>query len=263
MERMNKKVALGARARAWLGTSRSSRKIFVLGTGRSGTHWLGYILAAHPDVKATIEKPGLFHNVTTAAIDQQKRKKLVRKIVRQYRWEHAKVAPKYYLDKSHPNLWLAEDLMHSFDDAVFVCIVRSPYAVTASSFKHANVNKRFKTWRSYPVPNELLGIHEDNVSEYADLSLAGRSAVRWAAHCKRIYELQKAHPDRVAVVNYEKLITDHKTQLPKLKKVIGLSRNIPSPTIRKESLDKWKNELSDEDIKDIDNILNESGRYGY
>ena len=32
-----------------------SRPIFVIGTGRSGTHWIGYILAAHPDIRATIE----------------------------------------------------------------------------------------------------------------------------------------------------------------------------------------------------------------
>jgi hypothetical protein len=28
---------------------------FVIGTGRSGTHWLGYALENHPHVRATIE----------------------------------------------------------------------------------------------------------------------------------------------------------------------------------------------------------------
>ena len=34
-----------------------SSKIFVIGSGRSGTHWVGYILEAHPDIHVTIEKP--------------------------------------------------------------------------------------------------------------------------------------------------------------------------------------------------------------
>lgn len=36
----------------------SSRKVFVLGNGRAGTHWVGRVLDDHPAVSATIEKGG-------------------------------------------------------------------------------------------------------------------------------------------------------------------------------------------------------------
>ena|GEM_PF-6704601 len=44
--------------------------IFIVGCGRSGTHWLGYILDAHPDIVATIEKRSIFRKVTAMALDQ-------------------------------------------------------------------------------------------------------------------------------------------------------------------------------------------------
>ena len=43
-------------------------QIFVLGTGRSGTHWLGYILDAHPDIHVAIEERTKFRLATRAAL---------------------------------------------------------------------------------------------------------------------------------------------------------------------------------------------------
>ena len=37
-----------------------SHKVFVIGSGRSGTHWVGYILEAHPDIHVTIETKPVF-----------------------------------------------------------------------------------------------------------------------------------------------------------------------------------------------------------
>ena len=49
------------------------KAIFVIGTGRSGTHWLGYILQGHSNVKATIEDRQIFKIVTDMALDQGKK----------------------------------------------------------------------------------------------------------------------------------------------------------------------------------------------
>ena len=85
-----------------------SLKIFVLGTGRSGTHWLGNIMAAHPSIAATVEKPPAFTWVVELAMQPGKMDRLFPKLVRRYRYEHVDIEPRHFLDKSHPSLWIAD-----------------------------------------------------------------------------------------------------------------------------------------------------------
>lgn len=132
-------LRLRERWAAWRGRSPSSRKVFILGTGRSGTHWLGYILESHPDCVATIETRGIFRRVTRMALDPTLRPRLLPGLLRRYRLRHALAVPSHYVDKSHPNLWLAEALADAFDDALFVGIVRNPYATVASMLRHEGV----------------------------------------------------------------------------------------------------------------------------
>lgn len=42
-----------------LGISKT-QPIFVTGTGRSGTHWLGFSLGDHPEVQSTVETQPMF-----------------------------------------------------------------------------------------------------------------------------------------------------------------------------------------------------------
>src|SRR3546814_17425313 len=52
---------LRGRAKYALQPRPRSLKIFVLGTGRSGPHWLGDLMAAHPSIAAKVEKPPHLH----------------------------------------------------------------------------------------------------------------------------------------------------------------------------------------------------------
>jgi len=49
------------------------KKIFVVGTGRSGTHWLGYFLQLSSEIKVNIEKLPIFDMVTKAALNKNNR----------------------------------------------------------------------------------------------------------------------------------------------------------------------------------------------
>lgn len=170
----------------------NSRKIFIVGTGRSGTHLVGYILGSHPDVRATIEVNPGFRWVTEMAINPSTREKHYWKLVWYYRWQHFRSVPNHYVDKSHPNLWIAHRLAETFPKALFLGIQRNPYATVASMINHEGVRKWHERWLEFPIPNRFLGIAESDVAEYEQRSLATKCAMRW-----------KAHHDRLRVLNRE------------------------------------------------------------
>jgi hypothetical protein len=235
-----------------------SAKIFVLGTGRSGTHWIGWILEAHPDIHVNVEKPPIFPWVTQIALDPKQRPSLLPKVIRQYMIEHALVAPKQFVDKSHPNLWLARDLAEAFPDARFIGVRRSVYGTVASMLKHEGVMRWIHNWKRFPVPNQFLGIGEDDIATYEDRSLAARCAMRWLSHSRELDALTSALGDKYMVVDYEKLQMDTEAELSALSVFLGLESPLPTPSVKRESLDRWQNDLSKEQIADIETVVESS-----
>jgi hypothetical protein len=221
-------------------------KIFVIGSGRSGTHWVGYILEGHRDIHVTIEKPPIFRWVTDIALDLGKKAELLPGLIERYRAEHDAVRPRHYADKSHPNIWIAEELATAFGDARFIGIQRNPYGTVASMLKHPGVLAWHARWKEFPVPNPFLGITRDNHDAYESMPLAAKCALRWKAHRERMHALGEALGPRLLVLQYEDVIRDPDTQLRALDAFLSLPSPIPRPKVKAESLDRWRTELDDE-----------------
>ena len=236
-------------------SSAPSHKIFILGTGRSGTHWIGHILEAHPDVRATVEQEPMWGWVKRMAVDPSSRPKLYPKLARRYRRQHHLSAPGHYLDKSHPNIWIAERLAASFDDARFVGIIRNPYATVASMLRHMGVQGWHDRWREFPVPNDFLGIAEADVVSYEGLPLATKCAMRWASHRDRMGVLERVLGERLMVVQYEQLMTETRPLLDELAAFLSLTSPLPMPEIREASLDKWKDQLTEAEVEQIQRVV--------
>ena len=166
-----------------------TRPIFVIGTGRSGTHWLAGTLKTHREIRATIEVKPMFRWATQMALDASTQPRLLPKLIFAYRRQLFYSAPRLYLDKSHPNIWLAEPLKAAFPTAQFLAIERNPYATVASMLRHRGVAAWHQRWRDFPVPNRFLGISEELAEHYDELPLAARCAHRWLANRQRIVEL--------------------------------------------------------------------------
>lgn len=232
----------------------AARKIFVIGTGRSGTHWLGHILEGHPDIHVTIERPPIFTWATEMALDPARKPALLPELIRAYRAEHEAVAPKHYADKSHPNIWHAEDLAAALPDAVFLGIRRNPLATVASMLKHAGVLQWQERWREFPVPNRFLGITAENRDAYGKMPTAARCALRWRSHWERLETLRDALGARLLVLDYEDLIRDAAAQLARLGGFLGLATPIPTPEVRTESLDRWRDELPPDVLRQIADV---------
>jgi hypothetical protein len=239
------------RVRLALDPAFSPEPIFVLGTGRSGTHWVAWILEAHPELGALIEKPPLFHWVTEMAIDPMAEDRLFAPLTRRYRLEAAGLRPKRLLDKSHPNIWLAEALAERFPKAQFVGVLRDVFGTVASSLRHEGVRYWAEHWEEYPVPNRFLGVTEENCGLYAEMSLAARCAVRWHAHLHRLDELETRLGERMIRLRYSDLQTNTRPELHRLQEFLRLKAPIPFPNIKAGSLDRWKKDLTDDQIAEI------------
>ena len=239
------------------GRSRS-RAIFVIGTGRSGTHWIGYTLATHPEIVASIETRPMFSWSTRMALDPTNRRRLLPKLIRAYRWRILKATPRHYLDKSHPNIWIAEELKQAFPTALFLGIERNPFATVASMMKHPGVSAWHHRWREFPIPNRFLGIDAEAALTYEDLPFASKCALRWLAHREQMDHLRAALGASLLVIRYESLAIRTEHEIERLRDFLGLTRAIPLPEVRAESLDKWKTALSDVDVEAISAVVGAS-----
>ncbi|WP_163267684.1 sulfotransferase family protein [Chelativorans alearense] len=247
----------GQRARLAFDADYQPDPVFVLGTGRSGTHWVAWILEPHTALHTLIEKPPIFEWVTEMAIDPTAEDRLLPSLLRRYRLEAASARPKRLLDKSHPNIWLAEKLAEAFPAGLFIGVLRDVFGTVASSLRHEGVRYWAEKWDAYPVPNRFLGVTEENREDYARMSLAGRCAVRWRAHLHRLDELEGVLGDRMIRMRYHELQTETTRELVRLQEFLKLDEPIPQPEVKSESLDRWKKDLSEEQIAEIRAVVGE------
>lgn len=233
----------------------ATRPVFVIGTGRSGTHWLGYSLGNHPEVRATIETQPMFNLSTRMALNSTLETKLIGRLIRAYKWQLIKSAPRLYMDKTHPNIWIAEKLKENFPQSLFVGIERNPYATVASMMKHKGVSAWHKRWKEFPIPNRFLGITTELADTYDSIPFASQCAIRWVAHHDRINELRKILRDDLLVISYESFVSNTEKIIYELQKFLNLQSPIPIPDVKTDSLQKWKTQLSDEQVEQIQSIV--------
>lgn len=233
----------------------ASKPVFVIGTGRSGTHWLGHALESHSEVYATIEVDPMFKLVKKMALNPGRERALFWRLVMHYRRHIMRAWPRLYLDKSHPNIWLAEKLAVQFPKARFVAIEREPYATVASMMRHKGVAAWHRRWQEFPIPNRFLGISTEQAREYDSYALSRQCAMRWLAHHRRLRELQTVLGDRMLLVSYEEFAHGTDEVLRELEGFLGLTQPLPRPEVKRESLDKWRAVLSEDDLEQVYSVV--------
>jgi hypothetical protein len=226
-------------------------KIIIIGCGRSGTHWLGHTLAAHPQVHAEIEAPPVFGWVTRMAIDPSAEAQLFPRLLERYRAAHALAHPRHYADKSHPNLWLAEHLADALPEARFIAIRRAVEPTVASMLAHAGTRAWVERWERYPIPNRFLGIDADLVDAYRAMSPAVRCALRVISHSREIERLRPRLGARLAVIEYEALRRDPVAAMRPLQNFLALTSPLRPPPARRDHTDRWRETLTAQDRADI------------
>jgi hypothetical protein len=233
----------------------SRKRVFVVGTGRSGTCWMGDLLGLHPQVRSFVELRPLFDLVTRAAVYGPPDAQVLRQIFEAYERLFLAAAPHHCADKSHPALWIAEELAERFDNSWFVGMVRDVHPTVASMLRHNGVRRWCEQWDQYPIPNRFLGITHDNLAWYREASLVQRCVARWWSHRAELVRLENSLGGRVMLVPYERLVRETSDVLAELGSFLGLQDPFPPITPLCESLEKWRTQLNSEELDQIDDAL--------
>lgn len=180
-----------------MSTSEQS-KIFIVGTGRSGTHWLARSLK-QSGLSCSMEKHIMM--VSSAIIfNNYDKPEVWDEIVKTYKEEPCKI------DKSHPLLWVVEKLLKDLPDSKFIAIIRNRDDVVKSMMKHAGVISWCSDYKKHNIPFPNLFLGAENETEYEKLTLIERCQSRWQSHTDEIIRLSKIIPsDKFMFVYYENL----------------------------------------------------------
>lgn len=241
----------GVLARA-VGHTPSRAPIFVIGTGRSGTHWLGDVIGAHPQARQAVERWPIFHWATAMAVDPRQRDVLLERYLRHHEAAQLVAGRRRLVDKSHPVIWLVEPLAARFPHAQFVAIERSPYGVVASMLRHPEVLGWSQDPAGLPFPNDFLGATEEDPGVFLSRPIEERCALRWASHHARLERLRAELPaDRILSVTYESLHVDTAANLARIQAFLGFDEPIPAPHVRRQSMSRWHADLDDRQVAAI------------
>lgn len=198
--------------------------VFVIGTGRSGTHFMDSVLISNSDftdLTGGRENRFVFEEVTKTALfgDELKGSTLIKfRALKNY------ARPQVLVDQSHPNIWHVESLLARFPTAKFVGMVRDPLSVTYSTLHHSGVSSWVENYENFPIPNRFLGVNENNLERYKAYNLAQRSALRWAVHMERLDKVKRKYPNSIFIMNYEELCANPERQLSKLSDFLGTQK---------------------------------------
>jgi len=185
------------------------------------------------------------------AIDPHNEPVLLSGLVAEYQQQIHQSGRQIYLDKSHPNTWLADKLAGLLPDVLFIGIERGPFAVVASMIMHRGVTAWQENWKQFPLPCRFLGIDGDNIEKYEAMSVVEKCATRWLAHHKQMKWLMEELGDRLLVISYESLIQNTAVELERLAKAVGLITPIPVLDVKRKSLDKWRSQLTPGQLEGI------------
>lgn len=193
--------------RRWLAPTKGP--VFVIGTGRSGTHFVGDCLRKFDgldDAFGGRESPLIFRRIAQRTVAGEGLGGIE---LGYYRWMAARVAPRTLLDKTHPNIWHVEALIRAFPGARFVGIRRDVAAVVASMIAHHGTSQWVRSRWAHRVPNRFLGITPANAHVYrGGLTDLQRHVFRWCSHMDRLAWIESHFAESVCVLDFRELHRD-------------------------------------------------------
>ena len=235
------------------------KQIFICGTGRTGTHLLGRTIASHPEVTPRIEIANTFNLITKIATSRD----FTFPLINQYRFwllnrRFSKIISKekqHILEKSHPSLWLFEELSSSFKNAYFVGIQRDILPSLNSMLQHQGV----LSWYSrlpQNKQNRFLGISENNKWKFNELSIEEKCALRWCSDVDEMHRLKEQFPHQFQLIRYKDLVSSPVLAINKIAEFLDLNQQFTIEQLHVKNIDKWKNELNENQIERIQSTLN-------
>jgi hypothetical protein len=180
--------------------------VFILGNGRSGTHFVAELINSSGKFEYNGEEEPMF--TISCRLNILGEKDLLPKLIDLYKDIEKMRKNKIlgYIDKCHPNLFIAEKLRENIKDAVFICISRSLEGTTQSMLKHEGCMSWFKKVTNFP--NKYLGL--ESIEETKSLTNEELIKKRWLAHQQEIEYLKSKKYNNFFFFDYDNRQNDAK-----------------------------------------------------
>lgn len=232
------------------------KMIFIIGTGRSGTHLIGRTVSSHPKIDGFIEHPnffilsaliGAFQDIAPFSMETMLKKRLAKRYLK----ELEQNPMDFVMDKSHANIWIAEYLAKKIPNSLFVGVYRDALPTVSSMLKHKDVMRWYKILPQ-ARKNRFLGITDANKKSFRNFSIEEKCVQRWASHREELFRLRQVLPkDRYMLIKYEEFMNKPGEFLQELASFIGIDNSFEYEKLEEESLDKWKSNLGKTQIKNV------------
>lgn len=233
------------------------KSIFIVGTGRSGTHHLCRSLSNFQNIndnRSGKENFKILHTVSCNAITES----VISEDILKYYKEQITATNKnnqIFLDQCHPNLHHYTQLNLNFKNSLFLGINRPTEQIVASMFNHTGTRRWYQRLKQdYPknvkYPNKFFGLQ--NKDEVYTLPTHILYAKRVIAHKKINQELLKHN--NFKLVNFTNFVKNKSEELTKIfsdeeMKLLGDFNETEFTNL--DTLSKYKNTLSKAQIKEI------------
>lgn len=185
--------------------------IFIVGTGRSGTHHTCRCFLDFENITDELggkENSSLLQSITESAVENTP---LTQDVISYYKDKVAQTSTKgkIFLDQCHPNLYHYEQLSSEFDKCLFLGIDRPIEQIVGSMLNHKGVSGWYtklknNVFKNIKYPNNFFGLRSE--SELYDLPMYLLCAKRVIAHKKIIKTLDKK--ENFKTINFENFVKD-------------------------------------------------------
>jgi hypothetical protein len=241
------------------------KAVFVVGTGRSGTHFTVRLLngfANSHDPLGGNENPKILQDVASSAIHHR----IPSRTTSDYYWDRLRVSEGIFLDQHHPNLFFVQHWAAMFDGIVFIYPKRPAHQIVASMLRHDGVMSWYRyaeNWRQrwfnrVPYPNRFLGLAR--ADEISALPMHLLCAHRVIAH-EQAYRTALAEGGAdLRSVEYKALLDDPLAEFSRVFRKSEL-RELGSFTLaetpNRSSLAKYREVLDDKQVAEINALENQ------
>lgn len=244
------------------------RPVFVLGSPRSGTTYLGTLMAAIPGASYFFEPPMLKYYsrlVYEGEVSTAKTRRLYSWVFRVLRLTAPGRGPRV-IEKNPNHTWIAETLLEAFPDARFVMIIRDGRDTALSLFEKPwhradSVGSGRREPGGYEYgPSPHFYIEPDRRDEYRTADDLTRCAWVWRRHTEEIVRLQEALPaGSWHTMRYEELLTDTEETLHRMLSFLEVdtpetwgSISEAAAAGHRASIGRFRDKLTDEQVETVE-----------
>lgn len=229
--------------------------IFIVGTGRSGTHFLCRSLRDFEnidDFRNGQENLDVLYEITRLALTHSP---LSSNIIEYYKKEikTARKHDKIFLDQHHPNLFHVDQLIKEFPNAMFLATDRPIEQIVASMLNHNGVRSwaNDKNNKTYAYPNQFLGVTSQNE---LDDKLHIICSKRVNAHNSYREQLIERYPDQVRRVKFTELVSnqfDYFNKIFNKNEMESFGKYIKIEIANQTALTKFSKTISNKQLTDL------------